>query len=197
MSRPGLGALRRLGFAAILAATAAACSPAQDTLPTALPVAQPSAQAAAAPTGGAASALPSGALTDPAQAWPAFAACLRAHGLQAADPELDDNGDPIWAGDIKEGITRQIEADCGPVIAALEKNGVDGRNRPGYTYASELAHATCMREHGLPDWPDPNLDDREGGMPEGYDKADPTVYAGLVACERLLVEQAASPSPTP
>jgi hypothetical protein len=54
-----------------------------------------------------------------------------------------------------------------------------------------------MRDHGLADWPDPDANDLEGGMPPGYDKADPTVYAGLVACERLLVETTASPSPAP
>lgn len=196
MSRAGSGALRRLGFAAMLAATAAACAPAQNALPTALPVAQPSAQASAGPAGGAESALPSGALTDPAQAWPAFAACLRAHGLQVADPEVDDNGDPVWATDIKQGMTNKIQADCAPTIAGVSDTK-DGRHRPTYTYESELANAACMRDHGLTNWPDPDPNNLAAQMPPGFDKADPSVYAALVACEHVLVEATASPSPAP
>ena len=197
MSRSGFGALRRLGFTAILAATAAACSPASNALPTALPAAQPSAQAIAGPAAGAASALPSGALTDPGQAWPAFAACLRAHGAEIADPEVDDNGDPVWADPdaLKAGMTPQIQAACGPIVALIRQAG-SGRSRATYTYESELANAACMRQRGVPDWPDPDPN-LAGGMPEGFDKADPTVYAALVACEHVLVEAAASPSPAP
>ena len=190
MSRPGTRARLRLGFTAFLTAAVVACSPSANALPTA----QPTAATGQSPSGDAASPLPSGALTDPAEAWPAYAACLRSHGLQVADPEVDDNGDPVWATDIKQGMSRKIDSDCAPTIAALTKND-DRRNRPSYTYESELAHAACLREHGLPDWPDPDPDNREGRMPDGYDKADPTVYAGLVACEHLLMELTASPSP--
>jgi len=192
MSRSGAGALPSLSLAALLAAMVVACSPVANALPTA----QPTLVTNADPSADAASPLPSGPLTDPAGAWPAYAACLRSHGLQVDDPEVDGNGDPVWATDIKRGMTRKIDADCGPIIAALTKTG-DSRHRTPNTYESELAHAACMREHGLTDWPDPDPNKPGGGMPEGYDKADPTVYAGLVACEHVLVEATASPSPAP
>jgi hypothetical protein len=207
MPRSAAGAFRILIFAMLLVAAFAACSPAANALPTALPTALPVAAGSAGPaasapradaSGGPASPLPSGALTDPAEAWPAYAACLRSHGIQVADPVVDVNGDPEWTsgGDIKKLITPKIAADCGPIIAAVtETNGANDRPRRSYSYDSQVAHAACMREHGLAEWPDPDPNDLAAGMPPGYDKRDPKVYAGLVACEHLLVEVTASPSP--
>jgi hypothetical protein len=142
--------------------------------------------------------LPSGAITDPFVAWPAFAACLRAHGLQIADPEVDANGDPHWGDDLKKNITDAIRADCSPIIAAIDEGGTvkgGSRSRHTYSFESEVAHAECMREQGLANWPDPNPNDSGGVMPPGFDKADPTVRAALIACEPLLIETTASPSP--
>ncbi len=70
-----------------------------------------------------------------------------------------------------------------------------GRNRPTFTFESELANAACMRTHGFPTWPDPISTTDAGSMPEGFDKADPAVRAALIACESVLVETTASPSP--
>jgi hypothetical protein len=136
----------------------------------------------------------SGASTDPAQAWPAFAACLRAHGANVADPVLDKNGDPQWAGEIKQFMTEPVRAACQPIIAGLEGQK-DGRNRPAFTLESELAFAACIREHGFPTWPDPVSTTDAGRMPEGFDKQDPAVFAALEACNWVLVEMTASPSP--
>ena len=50
-------------------------------------------------------------------------------------------------------------------------------------------------KHGFPTWPDPISTTDAGRMPEGFDKADPAVLAALNACESILVETTASPSP--
>jgi hypothetical protein len=195
--------VRILTLALTVAAAAAACTPAANGLPTAsgLPTALPGASAAApaaaaaGPSEAVASgAVPSGASTDPAQAWPAFAACLRAHGANVADPVLDKNGDPQWAGEIKQFMTEPVRAACQPIIAGLEGQK-DGRNRPAFTLESELAFAACIREHGFPTWPDPVSTTDAGRMPEGFDKQDPAVFAALEACNSVLVEMTASPSP--
>ena len=139
---------------------------------------------------------PSGAITDPAAAWPAYASCLRAHGLDVPDPEIDPNGDPTWADgvDIKAGMNDQIRTDCGPIIATITSSG-DRRPRRTYSFDSLVAHAACLRTHGLVDYPDPDPNDLAAGMPPGFDKSDQAVYDALVACESLLVETTASPSP--
>ena len=198
MSLPFLRSVGTLPLVLGLAAVIAACSPTANALPTALPAAGESAQPSAIGSGGAdpSGAPPSGASSDPLVAWPAFAACLRAHGANVADPVLDANGDPQWGDDLKQLLTEPLRAACSPIIEAVSEGGkLDGRIRPTYSIESELAHAACMRSHGLPTWPDPTSTSHAGTMPEGFDKADPTVLAGLIACEPLLVEMAASPSP--
>ena len=186
--------VRILTLALSLAAATGACGATANGLPTALPgesgVASSAAAAAADPSG----ADPSGASTDPAVAWPAFAACLRAHGATVADPVLDKNGDPQWAGEIKQYMTAPVQAACQPILAGLEGKG-DKPNRPTFTLESELAFAACIREHGFPTWPDPISTTDAGRMPEGFNKEDPAVFAALDACNHVLVESTASPSP--
>jgi len=183
--------VRILTLALSLAAATVACGTAGNGLPNALPSA-----GGPAPSGAEASpgADGSGALTDPAEVWPAFAACLRAHGANIADPVLDKNGDPQWAGEIKQYMTEPVRAACQPILAGLEGQS-DKPNRATFTFESELANAACMRTHGFPTWPDPISTTDTGSMPEGFDKADPAVRAALIACESVLVETTASPSP--
>jgi hypothetical protein len=193
-------AVWNLAVALTLAVVVVACGGSGTALPTALPGTGGAAQASSAPPGSGGpvgSALPSGAITDPLIAWPAFAACLRSHGIQIADPEIDAKGDPHWADDFKKLITDAISRACSPILAAIDEGGPasNGRPRTTFSFDSEIAHAACMREHGLVNWPDPNPNDSGGVMPPGFDKADPTVLAALIACERLLVETTASPSP--
>ena len=168
-------------------------------LPTALPDPSTAAATGAAPgassaAGSSSSPVPSGLSTDPAVAWPAYAACLRSHGVDTPDPVIDENGDASWGSgfEVKDHITRPIEKDCGPLISALTKSG--GKPRHSYTYESEVAHSACLRDHGLTSYPDPDPDN-PGRLAPGYDKGDPAVFAALTACESVLIEQTASPSP--
>lgn len=189
-------ALRPLSLAlaaTLIPATLVACSPAANALPTALPAADGS--AALSPDG---SPSASGASTDPAVAWPAFAACLRAHGLQIPDPELGVNGEPQWADgvDLKSSITEAIQQACHPIVAGLQDVGPPRDAMKNYSFESRVAHAGCMRTHGLVDYPDPDPNEPDAGLPAGFQKSDQRVYNALVACEPLLIPMAASPSPS-
>jgi hypothetical protein len=184
--------LRILTLALTLAAATAACGAAANGLPTPLSGESGTAPSAVAPDPSGPDA--SSASTDPAVAWPAFAACLRAHGANIADPILDRNGDPQWAGEIKQYMTKPVQEACQPILAALESQG-DKPNRPTFTLESELAFAACIREHGFPTWPDPISTTDAGRMPDGFNKEDPAVFAALDACNHVLVEGTASPSP--
>ena len=139
----------------------------------------------------------------PASAWPAFAACLRAHGANVADPVLDKNGDPQWAGEIKQFMTESVRAACQPIIAALEGQK-GGRNRPTFTLESELAFAGVHPGARVPDLARPDLDDRRrqdaGGLRQagsgglggargvqlGVDRNDGFAVAGAVMRRRRL-----------
>jgi hypothetical protein len=179
----------------MLLGSVAACDSAANALPTALPGAGGAASVAPSGLGPDGSPLPSGTITDPNEAWPAFAACLRSHGLQIADPEVDANGDPHWGDDLKAQMTDPIAQACGPVIAGITESGTGRRKPRTYSFESLVANAACMREHGLPDYPDPNPNTANQGLADGYDKGNPTVMAALIACEDILVETTPSASP--
>jgi hypothetical protein len=178
-----------------LLASVAACGSVAGALPTAVPGAAGAASADPSGFGPNGSPLPSGAITDPNEAWPAYAACLRANGLQIADPEVDANGDAHWGDDLKAQMTDAIARACSPIIAGIIESGTGRRHPRTYSFDSLVANAACMREHGLPDYPDPNPNAENQGLADGYDKANPTVLAALIACENALVETTPSASP--
>src|SRR6478672_4804606 len=102
--------VRILTLALSLAAATVACGTAGNGLPNALPSA-----------GGPA---PSGAEASPG-----------AHGANSADPVLDKNGDPQWAGEIKQYMTEPVRAACQPILAGLEGQS-DKPNRATFTFES-------------------------------------------------------------
>jgi hypothetical protein len=170
----------------------AACAGSSPGLPTAQPA------AASGVPSGSSSPVASGSATtgssDPAVAWPAFAACLRAHGLDVADPEVDDQGEPHFASgvDLSTVVTPAIQQACSPTIAAVTAN----KAAKSYAFDSLVAHAACLRQHGLPNYPDPDPNAIEQRLAPGYSKADPTVNAAIIACAPLLIQATATPSPS-
>jgi hypothetical protein len=109
-----------------------------------------------------------GAGKDPQQAALDFARCMRQHGIDMPDPEVDDQGRVrmrIGAGDRPD--PRKLEAAqkaCGNLMG-----GGDGdRQIDPAARDAMVAFARCMREHGI-DMPDPTGDglllrrDGEGG----------------------------------
>lgn len=166
----------------------AACAGAGPGLPTVEP------GGATAPTSSNAAAPQGTVSSDPAVAWPAFAACLRAHGLDVPDPQLDQQGQPDFGTiDLKSMITPAIGEACLPIVAAVTSVKPSAKS---YTFDSLVAHAACLRSHGLPSYPDPDPNAASAQMAPGYDKADPTVNAALVACQGVLVAGSASPLPS-
>jgi hypothetical protein len=144
----------------------------------------------AAPSG---SNVPSGVSTDPAVAWPAFAACLRAHGLNVADPVLNDQGEAQFTPglDLKTLVAPAIEQACSPLIAGVTGTKAGAKS---YDFDSLVAHAACLRQHGMPNYPDPDPNATVQQLAPGFSKADPVVNAALVACQSLLVQISPSPS---
>ncbi|MFI5226745.1 MAG: hypothetical protein ACHQ3P_08730 [Candidatus Limnocylindrales bacterium] len=172
-------------FVSVFAAAVvlAACSGTSGGLPT------------AAGGGGSPDAGSSAGSTDPAEAWSAWAGCLRSHGLAVADPSIDPQGQPQFAPglDLEHLVTTAMHSACDPLIQALTANRNNGTD---YTFDSLVAFAGCLRLHGLPDYPDPNPNEPQGLAP-GYDKADPAVDAAISACHDLLVRTGGSVTAAP
>jgi len=159
--------------AALLAAAACGSSPASPRV--------------AGSTGGPAAAVGSPHATTAAQrtrAWLDFAACIRAHGGSLPDPSFDPNGNPQWSVNPKT-VPRAALLAC-----QSDLQGTSGGKNDQAPTAAELAqltrYARCVRQHGLPNFPDPNP--QTGGF-DGIDKTSPALQAAAQACRQFSDKQ--------
>jgi hypothetical protein len=95
-------------------------------------------------------------------AWRTLAVCLRQHGYpNVPDPIIDDRGNatlPANTNPADVPAKGQIPAACQQAAAGLpqSKSGSSGPTAADRRLGRQLAQ--CMRQHGVPDWPDPNPD---------------------------------------
>lgn len=96
--------------------------------------------------------------------WREFAACVRSHGVpDVPDPQVDEAGQATWPGRDDAQIQQAAQVVAGACDAILQKLPPQAQpHSHDQIGAAELATlrrwAQCMRDHGLPDWPDPNAD---------------------------------------
>jgi hypothetical protein len=133
-----------------------------------------------------------GASRDPEQAAPAFARCMRQHGVDMPDPEVDDQGRMTMriGGPGAKPDPRKLEAAqkaCGTPFGGDGPGRLDPRARDAM-----VDYARCMREHGV-DMPDPTDDGglvigkRAGqGKGDGPDPESPKFQAADRACGHHL-----------
>jgi len=174
------GRSRRTGLLAVLVATialvATACGSAD----------KPSESVASVPAGttSASPAPKSGATPDGV----AFANCMRTHGLPAfKDPEP---GKGMGEGvDVNSAEFTKAMAACKDLMPA----GDPGAN-PGQVWsaADKLKYAQCMRENGVPDFPDPSAD---GGFVLQNDPNTPQFKTAEAACAKYQPESMRNMTP--
>jgi hypothetical protein len=134
------------------------------------------------------------------------AACVRANGVpDLPDPTFDDQGNPQLPRDMDPDNNAAVRAALdGPCRQSLDRlNALIGEQeqerqrqeeqRPVLSaddQAKVRAYAQCIREHGLPDWPDADPTGRfllpTPAWPEGLGKGDRpidrTFLSALEAC---------------
>ncbi|MFK3981802.1 hypothetical protein ACI2K4_15675 [Micromonospora sp. NPDC050397] len=113
-----------------------------------------------------------------------FAQCMRENGVDMPDPDPAEKGRVrIGAGD-----------DPGKAQAAMEAcrqflpNGGEGRKLDPEQAEQMREMARCMRENGVPDFPDPGADGTlkiDKGLLGGKGLDDPTFRAAMEKCEQL------------
>jgi hypothetical protein len=118
---------------------------------------------------------------DSTQADLAYARCMRQHGIDMPDPKFDAQG----------RMAQQLPSGVGPddpKFKAADQackqylpNGGEPEKVDPQVYQQMLAHARCMRQHGI-DMPDPKPDGRVD-MP-GIDPDDPKFKAANQACQQ-------------
>ncbi|MFB9658383.1 hypothetical protein ACFQS3_19265 [Glycomyces mayteni] len=94
--------------------------------------------------------------------------CLTALTAAACGDDADDGGVASVDGDASESASE----------------GGDGEDLDGFEQA--LAYSECMRENGVPDFPDPEQNGDGGvglSLPEGLDPEDEDFKAAEAACE--------------
>jgi hypothetical protein len=96
-----------------------------------------------------------------AQLWHDVAQCLRTHGHPGVkDPVINEQGDPDFGAqgaDVKRAVMQLSATTCRAQIAALP--AAEHRRPPTTAELHQMVlFSRCMREHGLPDWPDPRAD---------------------------------------
>lgn len=109
-----------------------------------------------------------------------FAQCMRDKGVDLPDPGPDPGGGAVrLADDIDPEVLAAAQAACQAEIPGLAGQG--GGPPDAEQLERARRYAQCMREHGLPDFPDPAAD----GSPDivlGIDPNDPAFRAAEQAC---------------
>jgi hypothetical protein len=130
------------------------------------------------------------AAKDPQQRALDFAKCMRGHGVDMPDPEVDDRGGikvRIGAGGAgKRPDPKKLEAAqkaCGSLIGGDGDRQIDPAERDAM-----VDFARCMREHGI-DMPDPTGDGltvRRDDKGRGPDPDSEKFKAAEQACDHFL-----------
>lgn len=111
----------------------------------------------------------------------AYASCMRDHGIEMSDPDpktgLQTVGDSV---DPESAAFKAAHDACGHLLPG------GFRGEPKETDADAyLKFAQCMRENGMPDFPDPQPGSGEGMFP-GVDRNDPAFAEAAKACQDIL-----------
>ena len=109
-----------------------------------------------------------------------FAKCMRENGVEMPDPEPGQGG-------IR--IQRKPGDDPGKTEAAMEKcrtflpNGGEGMKLDAEQIEQVRQMAKCMRENGVPNFPDPNADGTINfNAGSGFNPEDPKFKAAMEKC---------------
>lgn len=124
-----------------------------------------------------------------------YAQCVRDHGVVGfPDPIVDHGrlamGPQQDGGDPKQALANNQAAidACQSIMERLPAAAKEHAPPPTAEEMQKLLrYSQCMRDHGVPEWPDP---DSDGNFPlpaplEGEGKS-PRVLAGFAACNSLL-----------
>lgn len=164
-------------LAALYIGALAACTQATDA---GIPTARDN-QAASPGEANSAPAAPTPAAADPQDAALTYSRCMRENGLPAF-PDADAEGRiriPLGSIDPDSAEFRAAGDACRHL--APEGWG-DETAAPGDAEVM-LKFARCMRENGLPDYPDP---DPNAGVRITLDPNDPKAQAALESCKAIL-----------
>ncbi|WP_109507815.1 hypothetical protein [Nocardioides speluncae] len=117
-----------------------------------------------------------------------FSECMRENGVpEFPDPELNGEGGMMM--NLPQGIDREAMEKASEACEEFRPQGGGNFSEEDRAEMEDtmLEYAGCMRENGVPDFPDPDFSEggaRLGGM--GIDPEDPAFEKAHKACEDIL-----------
>src|ERR1700738_3772906 len=107
-----------------------------------------------------------------AELWHLAAQCIRDHGQpDFPDPTIDSHGQP----QLPDGVAKPSQAEmdaCRPQVDAASRTG--GSRPQATTNPAQMRQfAQCMRDNGLEDWPDPDVNGTFHLPPDLFGKSIP------------------------
>jgi hypothetical protein len=117
-----------------------------------------------------------------------FAKCMRDHGIEMPDPDTSGGGVSFQLGDPADGRPDPTKVDAAmKECKHLLPNGGEPPKADPEQVEQMRQFAKCMREHGVPEFPDPD----DSGMlridlGNGFDPQDPKMQAAQKECEKYM-----------
>jgi hypothetical protein len=136
-----------------------------------------------ASAGGSASAKPSASASGGYAQSVKFAQCMRSHGVPEF-PDPDPNGGGAVNAD-GSGVDRDSDAykKAAAACQSLLPAGSGTKSADPRQVQQMTKFAACMRQHGMPDFPDPGSG---GYQPGDIDTKDPAYANASDACKQYL-----------
>lgn len=112
----------------------------------------------------------------------AYTQCMRDHGVDVADPD-PSTGMPTFgtAADPADPSVKTALSACKNLLPAGIRSSPGTQDMTAY-----LAYAKCMRQNGLPDFPDPHPGPNGIFPNSGADRNSPAFEKASTACQQLL-----------
>jgi hypothetical protein len=137
-----------------------------------------------------------GGSQDPQEGMLAFAKCMREHGIDMPDPKMGANGTAQFQvpGDPTDPKFKAAQSACQQQTGG----GIFGGNGPSAAdpkvQDAMLRFARCMRQHGVPKFPDPSAQGLLLGPDSSVDPTSPAFKAAQKACQPIMAGVLGSPS---
>ncbi|RKQ91441.1 hypothetical protein C8N24_1263 [Solirubrobacter pauli] len=136
---------------------------------------------------------PAGGADKNQQALLDYARCMRENGIDMPDPKFEGGRVTMRAGGGPgSGTTpeqmRKAQQACAKYQEAIKPPELDDEERAEMKQAA-LANARCMREHGVPDFPDPTFDSSGGAqirITKELDPENPSFQKAMKACAKTM-----------